>query len=229
MSAEQAEAGTCTRIVGVAADVRHRYMVDTPMPYVYRPQAQMPFHEGPSMFKPYLLVRTATEPASQIGPIRSRLQGLARDLPYVDVQRMEALVGAEAVRPFQIAAQLLTALGGLALFLAATGLYGTLSHFVADRTREVGLRVALGADRRRVVRLVVRQAIVSVGLGLALGLAVGVLASQVLQVQLHGLSPGDPVALASVMATLLAVALLATWIPARRAASVDPMVALRVE
>lgn len=226
---EQKESGACTRIVGVAADVRHRYLASDPAAYVYRPAAQKPFAEGPSLFMPHFLVRTTTDPGPSLGPVRSALEGLAQDLPYVEVQRMESFVGASVIRPFRIAARLLTLFGSLALLLAAIGLYGTLSHFVAARTREVGVRIALGANRLGVVRLVVARSMLPVLVGLAFGLAAATAGAQVLDAQMHGLSSRDPLALALVVVTLFVAALLATWLPAHRAARLDPMETLRNE
>jgi predicted permease len=226
---EQKEGGGCTRIVGVAADVRHRYLAADPAAYVYRPAAQKPFREGPALFTPHFLIRTAADPGRYLGPIRFALEGLGPNLPYVDVQRLEAFVGAQVVRPFRIAARLLTLFGALALLLAAVGLYGTLAHFVADRAREVGVRMALGADRVAVVRMVVRRAMVPVVVGLAVGLAAAAAGARVIDAQLHGLSPRDPIAHALVIITLFTAALLATWLPARRAARLDPVETLKIE
>jgi ABC-type antimicrobial peptide transport system permease subunit len=199
------------------------------VPYVYRAAAQLPFHEGPSQFSPDFLVRTVGDPRPHLGSIRSALQGFAPDLPYVEVHPLETSVGARVVGPFRIAARLLTLFGSLALLLAAIGIYGTLTHFVADRAREVGVRMALGATRAKVLRLVIRRAMVPVALGLAIGVAAAAAGAQVIKAQLHGLSPRDPVALVLVVVTLLTAALIASWLPARRAASVDPILSLRSE
>jgi predicted permease len=224
---EQAERGDCTRIVGVSSDIRHRYLVDQPTAYVYRSRAQVPFHEGPSLFTPDFLVRTVTEPNLHLGSIRSALQGVAPDLPYVDVQPLETLVGARAIRPFRIAAHLLTLFGMLALLLAAIGLYGTLSHFVADRAREVGVRIAVGASRGTVVSMVIRRALIPIVVGLATGLAAAAALARLINAEAHGFTPGDPLAHGVVVLTLLTAAFFATLLPARRAARVDPAVTLK--
>ena len=121
------------------------------------------------------------------------------------------------------------ALGLLALLLAAIGVYGVMTYSVSQRTREIGIRMALGANRRDVLRLVTRQGLRLIGLGAALGVAGGAAASRLLMSLLFGLSPLDPLAYLSVAMLLLAVALLAIYLPARRAATVDPLVALRCE
>jgi putative ABC transport system permease protein len=115
------------------------------------------------------------------------------------------------------------------LLLAAIGLYGVMAYSVAQRTREIGLRVALGAGRRAVLRLVLGQGLRLVGLGVALGVAGGAAVSRLLSSMLFGLSPFDPLAYVSVSLFLIVVALLACWIPARRATKVDPMIALKHE
>lgn len=226
---EQADRGDCTRIVGVSSDVRHRYLVDEPTAYVYRPRAQMAFNEDPSLFTPDFLVRTVADPRLHLGSIRSSLQGSAPDLPYVDVQPLETFVGARAVRPLRIAARLLTLFGILALLLAAVGLYGTLSHFVAERAREVGVRIAMGASRGTVVGMVIWRGLIPVAVGLATGVAAAAAVAQLIDAEAHGLTSRDPVAHAVVVLTLLAAALIATWLPARQAARMDPVVTLKSE
>jgi hypothetical protein len=226
---EQQEGGGCTRIVGIAANVRRRYLMDEQMAYVYRPAAQHPFHQGPAIFTPKFLIRTAPEPSSQIASIRSVLRGIAPDLPYVQVEPLDRAVGADAIRPFRIAARILGVFGALALVLAAVGLYGSLSHLVADRAREVGVRMALGADRTQVVWLVIRRALVPVGIGLLGGLFATEALARLAAAQAHGLSTREPVALMGVLITLFLAAFLATWLPARRAAGLDPMETLRTE
>lgn len=225
---EQKERGGCTRIVGVAADVRHRVLQQDPVPYVYRPEAQVPFHEE-SFFREAFLVRTAADPGPHLGAIRSALHGLAPDLPYVSVERLETIAGESVVRPMRIAARLLTLFGALALMLAAVGLYGTLARLVTERARELGIRMALGATSAKVVRLVMWRATVPVAVGIAVGLAASAGGARLIAAQFHGLSARDPIALALVVVTLLTAASIATWLPARRAASVDPMVTLKGE
>lgn len=224
---DQVQGSGCTRIVGVAANVRRRYLVDEPMAFVYRPASQLPFSETSSMFTPDILVRTEVDPGTQLSSIRSVLQGIAQDLPYIEVRPLDSAVGARVIRPFRIAARLLSVFGFLALVLAAVGLYGSLSHLVAARTREVGLRMALGADRSKVLRLVFRRAMLPVCGGLVVGLAAAAGFARLVAAESQGLSTRDPVAVLAVVVTLLVAALFATWLPARRAAGLDPMESLR--
>jgi len=119
--------------------------------------------------------------------------------------------------------------GALGLVLVAVGLYGVLAYTVEQRTHEIGVRMALGADRGKVVRLVLRDAFFQIGIGLGLGIPLAIGAGRLMTEQLYGVSPGDPQMLSGAILLLCLAALLAAWIPAARAASVDPMVALRTE
>jgi len=224
---EERQSGTCTRIVGIAADVRRNYLVASSMPYIYRPASQYPFEEGPESFTPQFLLRVKGDPRLHLGAIRSALQGLAPDLPYIEVQTMEELIGTKAIRPFRVASWLLTAFGFFALFLAAMGLYSSLSYLVANRTREIGVRIALGARRSKVVRSVVSGALVPVLVGLGSGLVVARALARLAAVENHGLNPHDPVVSLCVVVALLVAALAASWLPARRASLMDPVAALR--
>jgi ABC-type antimicrobial peptide transport system permease subunit len=128
-----------------------------------------------------------------------------------------------------MASQLASALGLLALVLASLGIYGVTAYSVSQRTREIGIRVALGADRRAVLRLVLGQGLRLLAIGVALGISGGAAASRLISSLLYGLSPFDPITYAGVSLVLVIVALLASYGPARRATSVDPMIALRSE
>ena len=134
-----------------------------------------------------------------------------------------------AVFAQRMAAWMLSAFGATALLLSGLGIYGMLSHLVGRRTREIGLRIALGADRGSVMGLVVGIAMRRVVVGLAVGLGLGLATGQLIRSQLLGISPRDPLVLGSITLLLGMVALVASWVPARRAAHVDPMVALRTE
>jgi putative ABC transport system permease protein len=139
---------------------------------------------------------------------------------------MDAIAG-DALAPQRFSAVLLSLFAGLAMLLAAIGLYGVISFAVARRTHEMGVRAALGATRAAVVRLVLREGAAMAGAGIALGLAAAAVLSRLLTSQLYGVTPGDPLTFAAVPAILALVALLASYLPARRAARVSPMVALR--
>ena len=139
------------------------------------------------------------------------------------------MLDSRAIGATRAASELAVVLGVLALLLSALGIYGVMSYSVARRTREIGIRMALGADRRDVLRLVLGQGLRLVGIGVALGVASGAALSRLLSSLLFGLSPFDPIAYVSVSLFLVAVALAATYLPARRATQVDPMIALRYE
>jgi putative ABC transport system permease protein len=226
---EQRLSGDCTRIVGIAENVRHRYLVDQPAAYVYLPWSQTPADKVPSMFRQDLLVRTTGDPGRHLGAMRSVFHGVAADLPYVEVQSLESLVGERSVRPFRVAAALLAVFGSLALLLATIGLYGTLSHVVAARGREIGVRMALGSSRAMVLRSMLRRALVPVAVGLTLGCFAAAAVARTVGAQLHGLNVSDPVSIGWVIVVLVISAVAGAWLPARRAASIDPVAALRGE
>jgi ABC-type antimicrobial peptide transport system permease subunit len=138
-------------------------------------------------------------------------------------------LAAESLAFRRVGMMLAGSFGALALALAAMGIYGVLNYAVSVRTREIGVRVALGATRRQVARLVLRDALVMTGLGVVVGLAAAGALMRLIQSILFEVRPGDPLTYAAVAVILFAVALVATWLPARRATSVDPVVALRME
>jgi ABC-type antimicrobial peptide transport system permease subunit len=160
--------------------------------------------------------------------VRAALQSLRGDLPYITVQPLTALVQRD-VLPFRLGATLFSMFGIVALALAAVGLYGVLGYFVTERTSEIGIRRTLGAPLHSVVGLVVTQGMVPGSLGLVLGLSIAFAGTRYLGSQLFGIEPRDPVFFGFASAFLVAVALVATPVPAWRAARVDPMIALRQE
>jgi putative ABC transport system permease protein len=141
---------------------------------------------------------------------------------------MEAYL-ASSVAPRQFNLVLLATLAGMALALAGAGLYGVMAYLVTQRSGEIGIRMALGARRADVFRLVARQGLTMAGAGVAVGLAASLAAAQVMETMLYGVKPRDPVIFATVPVLLIAVALIASYIPARRASKIDPMAALRME
>jgi ABC-type antimicrobial peptide transport system permease subunit len=173
-------------------------------------------------------VRTAGDPAAFAPRLRAEVAALDPDLPLTDVRTMNNFLGV-ALFPARIVGAVLGVFGLLGLVLAAVGLYGVMSYSVSQRTREIGIRMAIGAAQNAVVRLVMRQGMTLVLLGTVIGLAGAVAASRLLRGILYGSGAADPVSFTVIPLVLLGVALLAIWIPARRAASVDPMRALRSE
>ena len=174
-----------------------------------------------------MLVQTQDDFARIKEDVRSVARALDNDLS-IDVAPLKDNIE-QWVGPARICVLLSAALGGLGLILAAVGIYGSVAYSVARRAREIGIRMALGARRTDVMRVVVRQAMRPVVIGAAIGVALCAAVSKVLAVLLFGLSPFDAIAYGSVVAFLLGVALLASYIPARRALRIDPMSAIRHE
>lgn len=209
-------------IIGVVGDVRAN--VDRrPVPFVYRP------HWAWSFSQATLAIRLeAAAPSSVASTLRRAIRGVDADVPLQNFKTMDDLFAA-AVSPRRFQLRLIVAFALSALTLAGLGLYGVVSHSVSQRTRELGIRLTFGAPPAALRVMVVRQGLRPVLLGLAAGLIGSVLAGQLLASFLYETNPRDPLALATVAAVLLPVAFLACWFPARRAANVDPITALRAE
>lgn len=223
---EQELSGGCTRIVGVAANQRFDYLDAGVDPAIYLAHAQDP--QALPWEGTRLVIRTSVDPSRVADEVRSVLQNLRPDLPYVSVQPLEQRIR-PVVLPYRLGATLFTLFAVLALTLAAVGLYGMLGYFIAERRPELGIRKSLGADGRDVVRLVVGQGMRPVLVGLVLGLGAAYAGVRLLQAMLFGVTGRDPATFLLVAGFLSVVALAASYIPARRAANVDPMIALRAE
>jgi putative ABC transport system permease protein len=208
-------------IVGVVGDVRDR-VESEPTPEIYLPylQAGEPFMT--------LLVRTAGNPMLWAGAVRSRIAGIDKDQPPHDIMTLEEL-RAGSLTPRRVNLLLLSSFAGLGLILASVGIYGVVSYSVGQRTHEIGVRMALGAERGDVLKIVVGQGLRAVLIGTGIGVAAAFGLTRFLQSMLFGVKPTDPVTFLAVSLLLLVVAWLACYIPARRATKVDPMVALRYE
>jgi predicted permease len=209
-------------VVGIVADVHEDGLAETQPPQIYVPHAQFPVG---SMS---VVARTAVPAASITPQVRALLAAMDPKLPMAEVRTLEQQIARSVDEP-RFYALLLGSFAALALSLAAIGIFGVMSYQVSSRTREIGIRLALGAQRERVMRMVLTQALSLGGLGVVIGLAGGWFLTKYLASQLFELTPTDPVTFGAVAATLLAVALIASWMPARRATRVDPMVALRGE
>jgi putative ABC transport system permease protein len=210
-------------IVGVVGDARQWGPARPTTPDVYFSLRQRP--GSPELA---LVVRTTADPASLAGPLRRALEAIAPDAPVFRMRTMKQVVAtAVAQERFNMIA--MATFAGLALLLALVGLYGVMSYSVAQRVHEIGVRVALGAQTRDVLRLVVGQAMRLALLGVILGLAASSALAGLLEKMLFGVAPHDPLTFGGVALLLIVVALLASYLPARRAARVDPMVALRAD
>ena len=219
-------------VVGVVGHVAH-YGLDGPqrtpyqMYYAYEQLPEEPQRQiGAGMT---LVVRTEVEPHSLVTQVRAAITSVDPEQPVFAVSTLAEYVD-KSVADRRFTMKLLSVFAGLALLLAGVGLYAVMANTVVQRTHELGVRLALGAQPRDVVRLVVRQGLVLVGIGVALGIAGALVMTRLMTTMLPGqVSPYDPGTFAGVTALLVAIGLLATWIPARRATRIDPMVALRQE
>jgi predicted permease len=209
-------------VIGVVATAKYKQLNEPPLPFVFLPLAQ-DYQAGVTLH-----VRTTGEPKLLIEPLRKTIAALDPNLPFLDVRTFAEHMGA-AVFFMRLGAIMLGLFGGLALFLSSMGIYSVIAYSVSQRTRELGIRTALGAARRDILGLVVGEGMVLTAIGLGVGgsLAFGV--GRLLASQLLGVGAADPVTFLSIGALLAGVALLASYVPARRASRVDPMVALRTE
>lgn len=224
---DQVKAGGCTRIVGVAADVRRNYLEEPRAPIIYLSREREPHLI--SWGGPALVVRTRGAASPEVAAqVRAAIQGLRPDLPYVIVKPLEESIHSD-VLPYRLGAMLFSLFGLLALVLAAVGVYGLLSYFVAERTPEIGIRRSLGAPAPAVLAFVARQGLVPVAAGLVIGLGVALAGTRLMESLFFGVAPRDPLTFGFAAVFLLAVAVVAVALPARRATSVDPMVALRAD
>lgn len=210
-------------IVGVAADIRHRQL-SSDKPDM---QGYMPYRQG-GWNSTSIVVRTHAEPTLATSTVLGALKQLDPLLPAYRVMSMDANIERSYWQQ-ALYGKMFGAFAMIALVLAAVGVYGVISYAVSQRTQEIGVRVALGAQRGDVLRLIVGHGALLGGIGIALGLAGAIGVTRFLRTMLFGVSPFDPVSFIGVSAVLTTIALLASYIPARRAAKVDPVEALRYE
>jgi len=209
-------------VVGVVADSKYRRLNEPAAPFVYRGTT---WSYRPDVV---LHVRTTTDPGVLAEPVRAVVRGVDPKLPVFGVMTLEEHVRSASFQQ-RLAASLLSAFGALALVLASVGLYATMSYSVSRRTRELGARLAMGATRADIMRLVLRDAWRVTAIGVAIGLALSVGAAQLFSSLLVGVGPVDPATFAGVAILLSVIATLASYVPARRAAALDPLKALRYE
>ena len=211
-----------TKIVGVVGDVRQDGLTTEPRPTVYLAQVQSPGYIT------YVVVRTAGQPEQLAAAIRHAVQKVDNNQPVTAIERMEHYVSAELARP-RLYMTLLGAFASLALVLAVIGLYGLMAYTVTQRTHEIGIRIALGAPPRAVLRSILGQGAILTITGLAIGIPSAIALARFISSWLYGVTPDDPLTYAGVAALLSVVALVASFLPARRASRVDPVLALRYE
>jgi predicted permease len=210
------------RIIGVVGAIKHSALDEEPEPELY-----MNDRQG-SLVSPFIALRTRGDAAHVIESVRAEARAIDPDLPIYDLKPMEQLRG-ESLAQRRFILVLIGLFGALALALAAIGVYGVMSLLVSERTQEVGVRLALGAHPSQVLKMLVAQATRLAVIGVAAGAVLAFALMPLLSTQLYSVEPRDPMTLASVPAALIAVALLAALIPARRAMRVDPVKALRTE
>jgi predicted permease len=216
------DSGAPREIVGIVGDVRDVALGQDPGPMMYVPYAQAPFWGA------NVVVRSTLSPSSVAAAIRREVQKIDKDLPVTDVATMPDLIDA-SVAQARFRTFLLGLFATMALVLAAIGIFGVISYSVSCRTNEIGIRVALGASRSSILRMVLRETLALALGGMALGVPCALAASRLVGHLLFGVSANDPATLAAVTFALAAVATLAGYVPAQRAMRVDPMVALRYE
>ncbi|UCC30366.1 MAG: ABC transporter permease [Phycisphaerales bacterium] len=214
--------GPYREVVGVVSTVKYVFIGEGPRPFLYRPFTQN-YDSNVN-----LLIRTTGDPMTLLPPVRAAIRELDPDVAPSDTRVLTDWIGF-ALLPAKFAAALFGLFGALAILLASVGLYGVMSYSVGQRTREIGIRMALGAGRRDVLHVVLRQGLTLTVVGLAIGLLVSLAGTRVLSMLLYDISATDPLTFGGVSVVLVAVAMLACYIPARRATKVDPMVALRYE
>jgi predicted permease len=209
------------QIVGIVQDVKHELNLPV-TPEYYLPHAQDSWNAM------VLVAKTSVDPGSMAAPIRQQVAALDKDQPVFDVKTMQE-VRAISISVYSIGSVTMTIFAVVALLLAAIGIYGVMAFAVSQRTQEIGIRMALGARALDVLKLVLRNGMFLASLGAVIGLAGALAVTRFMSSLLFGISPTDVATFALVTAGLMLVALLACYIPARRATKVDPLVALRYE
>jgi putative ABC transport system permease protein len=213
---------TMREIIGVVGDVRNRSLDTAPKQAYYVPQTQVPFDQM------VMVVKTLDDPHNLISAATKQVAAMDQDIPVFGVKTMEEYLSTSVAAP-RFSTTLLTIFAGVALVLTVVGLYGVMSYSVAQRRNEIGIRLALGAQSRDVLLMIVKQGSLLIGLGLVIGLSGAFALTRLIASMLFGVTAKDPLTFTAVGALLAAVALLACYVPAWRATKVDPMEALRYE
>jgi predicted permease len=211
-------------VVGIVGDIRQVSLREDPTPELYVMYKQKPW---PSMLTLQVALRTRSEPSSVVAGVRDAIRSVDRELPVARVATLSTLAD-ETLAPTRFSVVFLGAFGGLALLLAAIGMYGVISYSVRQRRQEIGIRMALGASRQQVFGMVIGEGARLAGLGIALGMLAALVATRAMASFLYGVQASDPATFVAVSVVLASVALLACYLPARRAMRVDPVRAMRL-
>jgi putative ABC transport system permease protein len=211
-----------SEVIGVVGDIKHAGLEETARGTAYWPFPTLPFGFMS------IMLRTESDPLALAPALRDTVLSMDKDQPIADVRTMESLLSASLART-RFATLLMSAFAAMAVLLAALGIYGVVSYMVAERTREIGIRVALGASYRGIVQMLLRQGMLLAGLGIAIGITASFALTLLLRKLLYGTKPTDPGTFTVVVLGLGSVALLACYLAARRATAVNPMTALRIE
>lgn len=211
-------------IIGVVGNARYSTLQREAGPMVYAPYVQ----NAEAMLTMWFTIRTDRDPMSFVSPVRRQMADLDSELPLGAMTTMEEVVTDEIGRP-RIEMFVLSAFGGLALLLAGVGVYGVMSYSIAQRTREIGIRMALGARLKDVMNMVMRQGIILIAVGLIIGFAGAMMLTKMMKSMIYGIGVTDPTVFVTTCALLVFAALMATYFPARRATKIDPQIALRNE
>jgi putative ABC transport system permease protein len=212
-------------VIGLVADVTHVSAREEPGPEIYVPYTQKPW---PSMLTMHIAMRTKAEPTSMTEAVRVAIRAVDPELPIARVATLDTIVN-DAMAQSRFSMLLVAGFGGLALLLACVGLYGAVSFSVTSRTQEIGVRVALGAPRRRIIGLLLSQCVKITSLGIAIGVALALLLMKAISGFLYGVEATDPATFGAVSILLLSVALLACYVPALHATRIDALMAMRAE
>jgi len=216
--------GPFIEVVGIAKQGKYNGLGEDPVAFFYIPQEQ------DEQLIRTLQVRTAGAPEPMIPEVERLIHSMAPGLPVIGLETMEqSLEGVNGLFGFKMGTRFAGALGLLGLMLAIVGVYGVISYTASQRTHEIGVRMALGADRRDILKMVLRQGAILVGIGVAVGVGLTLVLARGISGLLVGVSPSDPLTFAAMAAFLAAVGLLASYIPARRAMNVEPLKALKYE
>jgi predicted lysophospholipase L1 biosynthesis ABC-type transport system permease subunit len=210
-------------VVGIARQSKTRDIGETPQPFLYLPLEQS---RQTSMM---LFVETSGDPATFTTAVRGEVRALDPNQPIHDVRTMASHFHEQALWGVRLVAEVIAAVGAVGLALSVLGLYGVIAYSVSQRTREIGIRMAVGATSGRVLGMVLRQGLTLTAVGAGFGLVLALAISTVIGSLLNGANPRDPAVYTAAMAVLVTVTLLAAYLPARRASRVDPQEALRCE